>query len=99
MPAIQLFPASLVGGRTSLLVVKKMRGLPFLAGGVYIGPGSPFGRKAGSDRTNSKIELNRAEDRMDQVVEQVVDTKEEVTELSLAELAQVGGGAAVALFN
>jgi hypothetical protein len=36
---------------------------------------------------------------MDQVVEQVVDTKEELTELSLAELAQVGGGAAVALFN
>lgn len=30
---------------------------------------------------------------MDQVIEQVVDAKEEVVELSLAELAQVGGGA------
>jgi hypothetical protein len=30
---------------------------------------------------------------MDQVLEQVVETKEEVVELSLAELAQVGGGA------
>jgi hypothetical protein len=29
---------------------------------------------------------------MEQVIEQVVETKEEVTELSLAELAQVGGG-------
>jgi hypothetical protein len=29
---------------------------------------------------------------MDQVIEQVVETKEEFTELSLAELAQVGGG-------
>ena len=30
---------------------------------------------------------------MDQIVEQVVETKEQVVELSLAELAQVGGGA------
>ncbi len=29
---------------------------------------------------------------MDQVIEQVVETKEEIVELSLAELAQVGGG-------
>jgi len=29
---------------------------------------------------------------MDQALEQVVETKEEVVELSLAELAQVGGG-------
>jgi hypothetical protein len=35
---------------------------------------------------------------MDQVVEQVVETKEEVTELSLAELAQVGGGAVGCMF-
>ena len=34
---------------------------------------------------------------MDQVVEQVVETKEEVTELSLAELAQVGGGMVASL--
>lgn len=32
---------------------------------------------------------------MDQVLEQVVETKEEVVELSLEELAKVGGGAAV----
>jgi hypothetical protein len=30
---------------------------------------------------------------MDQTLEQVLETKEEVVELSLAELAQVGGGA------
>jgi hypothetical protein len=30
---------------------------------------------------------------MDQVLDQVVETKEEIVELSLAELAQVGGGA------
>jgi hypothetical protein len=29
---------------------------------------------------------------MDQVVDQVIETKEEVVELSLAELSQVGGG-------
>ncbi len=29
---------------------------------------------------------------MDQVIEQVIETKEEIIELSLAELAQVGGG-------
>jgi hypothetical protein len=29
---------------------------------------------------------------MDQVVEQVVETKEEIVELSLSELALVGGG-------
>ena len=30
---------------------------------------------------------------MDQVIEQVIEAKEEIIELSLAELAQVGGGA------
>lgn len=30
---------------------------------------------------------------MDQVIEQVVETKEEIVELSSTELAQVGGGA------
>jgi hypothetical protein len=30
--------------------------------------------------------------KMDQVIEQVVETKEETVELTLAELAQVGGG-------
>jgi len=34
---------------------------------------------------------------MDQVVEQVIEIKEEIVELSLAELAQVGGGALVCL--
>jgi hypothetical protein len=29
---------------------------------------------------------------MDQVLDQVIETKEEIVELSLAELAQVGGG-------
>jgi hypothetical protein len=29
---------------------------------------------------------------MDQVIEQVIETKEEVVELTLAELAHVGGG-------
>jgi len=29
---------------------------------------------------------------MDQVIEQVIETKDETVELSLAELAQVGGG-------
>ena len=29
---------------------------------------------------------------MDQVIEQVIETKEEVVELTLTELAQVGGG-------
>jgi hypothetical protein len=29
---------------------------------------------------------------MDQILEQVVETEEEVVELTLAELAQVGGG-------
>jgi hypothetical protein len=36
---------------------------------------------------------------MDQVIEQVVETKEEVVELSLAELGQVGGGLGVADFT
>jgi hypothetical protein len=31
---------------------------------------------------------------MDQIVEQVIESKEEIVELSLAELAQVGGGLA-----
>ena len=30
---------------------------------------------------------------MDQVIEQAIESKEEIVELSLAELAQVGGGA------
>jgi hypothetical protein len=34
---------------------------------------------------------------MDQVVEQVIEKQEEVVELSLTELAQVGGGRSVAL--
>jgi hypothetical protein len=34
---------------------------------------------------------------MDQVAEQVVETKEEIVELTLAELGQIGGGA-VAVF-
>ena len=32
------------------------------------------------------------EDKMDQVVEKVIETQQEVVELSLAELAQIGGG-------
>lgn len=36
---------------------------------------------------------------MDQVVEQVVDSKAEIVELSLAELAQVGGGAVAVDFS
>ena len=36
---------------------------------------------------------------MDQIVEQAIETKEEVTELSLAELAQVGGGVGVDCFG
>jgi len=35
---------------------------------------------------------------MDQTLEQVVEIKEEVVELTLAELAEVGGGAVVACF-
>jgi hypothetical protein len=35
---------------------------------------------------------------MDQVIEQVVESKEEIVELSLAELAQVGGGAGANTF-
>jgi hypothetical protein len=34
---------------------------------------------------------------MDQVIDQVVETKEEVVELTLAELAQVGGGCVASL--
>jgi hypothetical protein len=34
---------------------------------------------------------------MDQVVEQVIEKQEEIVELSLAELAQVGGGLALSL--
>jgi hypothetical protein len=36
---------------------------------------------------------------MDQVIEQVIETKEEVVELSLAELAEVGGGVGVDCFG
>jgi len=36
---------------------------------------------------------------MDQVIEQVIETKEEFVELSLAELAVVGGGAAGGSFQ
>lgn len=35
---------------------------------------------------------------MDQVVEQVIEITEEVVELSLAEMAQVGGGANASFF-
>lgn len=36
---------------------------------------------------------------MEQIVEQVIETKEEVVELSLSELAQVGGGLGVDNFG
>jgi hypothetical protein len=36
---------------------------------------------------------------MDQVIEQVIESQEEVVELSLAELAQIGGGVGGADFN
>ena len=36
---------------------------------------------------------------MDQVIEQVIETKEEIVELSLAELAEVGGGVGVDCFG
>jgi hypothetical protein len=36
---------------------------------------------------------------MDQVIEQVVETKEEIVELSLTELAEVGGGVGVDCFG
>jgi hypothetical protein len=36
---------------------------------------------------------------MEQVIEQVVETKEEIVELSLAELAEVGGGVGVDCFG
>lgn len=35
---------------------------------------------------------------MEQTLEQVIEIKEEIVELSLAELAEVGGGAVVACF-
>lgn len=34
---------------------------------------------------------------MDQVIEQVIETKEELVELTLTEMAQVGGGAVASL--
>lgn len=36
---------------------------------------------------------------MDQIIEQVIEKQQEVVELSLAELAQIGGGAGGADFN
>jgi len=36
---------------------------------------------------------------MDQIIEQVIETKEEIVELSLAELAEVGGGVGVDCFG
>jgi hypothetical protein len=36
---------------------------------------------------------------MDQVVEQVIENKEEIVELTLSEMAQVGGGAGIALLG
>jgi hypothetical protein len=36
---------------------------------------------------------------MEQVIEQIIEKKEEVVELSLAELAQIGGGAGGADFG
>ncbi len=62
----------------------------------YIAPNSLIGRKAGFCSTefkNSYVANRRIA--MDQVVE-VVET--EVVELSLAELAQVGGGTGVDAF-
>ena len=56
----------------------------------YIKADSLIGRKAGKFVTNSKQRLRCAtEGIMDQVIEQV---EQEVVELSLAELAAVGGG-------
>ena len=71
------------------------RHLPFSASNVYIPLNSRIGRKASHLRINS-IKLDFPEEEgtpMDQVAEQVIETKEEVIELSMAELAQVGGGA------
>jgi hypothetical protein len=59
----------------------------------YIAPNSLIGRKAGfcsTEMKNSYVAIRRIA--MDQVVD-VVET--EVVELSLAELAQVGGGCGV----
>ena len=36
---------------------------------------------------------------MEQVIEQGIETKEEIVELSLAELAEVGGGVGVDCFS
>lgn len=36
---------------------------------------------------------------MEQVIEQVIEEKEEITELSLSELGQVGGGLGVDCFG
>jgi hypothetical protein len=68
-------------------------GLRFRARYGYIASNSLIGRKAGFCSTefkNSYVAIRRIA--MDQVVE-VVET--EVVELSLAELAQVGGGSGI----
>jgi hypothetical protein len=63
-------------------------GLPFSAHYGYIGCDTPVGRKACPKQSNQHERARR--EAMDQVVEQVVE--QEVVELSLAEMAQVGGG-------
>jgi hypothetical protein len=69
----------------------RARVLPFAATNGYIDLDSLIGRKAGC--FNPKSESYVADGgKMDHVVEQVVETKEETVELTLAELAQVGGG-------
>ena len=65
--------------------------MPFPASNGYIDVDSPIGRKAGCFDTNSNSYVADGGN-MDQVTEQVIEKKEEVIELSLAELAQVGGG-------
>lgn len=75
-------------------VRSRRRGLPFLANYGYIQSNPLVGRKAGQLSPNSKETIEnyvaRRRNTMDQVIEQV---EQQVVELSLAELAQVGGGA------
>jgi len=69
--------------------------LQFPARNGYIASNSQFGRIASYLRFNS-IEFDLSEKRgtpMDQVAEQAIEIKEEIVELTLAELGQVGGGA------
>jgi hypothetical protein len=73
-------------------------GLPFFPSNVYIACNSLIGRKAGCFTTYYKSYVADGGN-MDQVVEQVLENKEEVVELSLGELAQVGGGLGVDNFG